>query len=164
MEFINIIITGVDTTLVSTFIESAGESRVIKLKKKFSADFPYQEMELGHIKIDRNQYLFLIGTPLADSYKVIWQRAAKDLAGLIIIVNSNDSKNKIEKAKTLIDKLASLGLPYLVVFNDIKKAGELKKLQQKLKLVAGCPQINISVRNKDAAKQGILSEIGRAHV
>lgn len=157
MEIINIIITGADGSLVSKFIESASGAEAITLRKKFSADFPWQEMELGRVNIGQSNYLYLVGTPLEDEYKVIWQRAAKDLAGMVVIVSPQDPKNEIAKAKTLLNKLATMSLPYLLIFNKVDNAAAGKKLRHKLNLAPECQPINADVSSKDESKQAILS-------
>jgi len=157
MEIINIIITGTDGSLVSKFIKSAAGVAPITFQKKFSADFPYQELELGRVNIDEGRYLYLVGTPLDDDYKVIWRRSAKELAGMVIIVSPNNPKKDIDKAKTLIDKLAALNLPYLVVFTSADKVQDEKKLRRKLNLAAETPHANVDLSSEVESRQAILS-------
>jgi hypothetical protein len=110
---------------------------------------------LDHGHIDRNGIAAdIFGTPGQDRFDPILTQLGGSSLGVILVVDSTDPQT-FSRAKTMIQKTRTFGLPYVVAANkqDVKNALKPEEVRKKMELPQDIPILPcVATKNKGVAE------------
>ena len=113
-------------------------------------------MDFGRITLgDEDLVLYLFGTPGQRRFWFMWDDLVRGAIGAIILVDTR----RLQDSFAAVDFFEARRLPFLIAVNEFDGAprfpeGELRKA---LSLPARVPVITVDARQRDSAKQALIT-------
>lgn len=112
-------------------------------------------MDFGRITLADDLVLYLFGTPGQRRFWFMWDDLITGAIGAIILVDTR----RLEDSFAAVDFFEARGLPFVVAVNRFDGAPlhSASDLRQALALPNRVPMIEIDARNRESAKQALIT-------
>ena len=112
-------------------------------------------MDFGRITLADDLVLYLFGTPGQRRFWFMWDDLITGAIGAVILVDTR----RLEDSFAAVDFFEARGLPFIVAVNRFDGAPihAASDLRQALALPNRVPMIEIDARNRESAKQALIT-------
>lgn len=112
-------------------------------------------MDFGRITLADDLVLYLFGTPGQRRFWFMWDDLVTGAIGAVILVDTR----RLEDSFAAVDFFEARGLPFIVAVNRFDDAPiyAASDLRQALALANRVPLIEIDARNRESAKQALIT-------
>ncbi|MGC0362624.1 signal recognition particle receptor subunit beta [Rhodococcus sp. 27YEA15] len=120
-----------------------------------SKDTTTVAMDFGRITLADDLVLYLFGTPGQRRFWFMWDDLITGAIGAVILVDTR----RLEDSFAAVDFFEARGLPFIVAVNRFDNAPthSASDLRQALALPNRVPLIEIDARNRESAKQALIT-------
>ncbi|WP_067491793.1 GTP-binding protein [Actinomadura hibisca] len=112
-------------------------------------------MDFGRITLPNGLVLFVFGTPGQDRFWFMWDELAKGALGAVVLVDTR----RLADCFPSVDYFERRGVPFIVGVNNFEGSGRHtpEQVRDALDLPADIPVINCDVRDRESAKQVLIT-------
>ena len=107
--------------------------------------------DFGRISIDDEHVLYLFGAPGQERFWFLWDRLFAGALGAIVLVD----QRRIADSWYAIDRLESMGMPFIVACNNFGGEHPLDAVRDALDLDPRIPLVDCDARSRESSK-GVL--------
>ncbi len=112
-------------------------------------------LDFGRITVDDSIRLYLFGTPGQERFEFMWDDLVKGALGAIVIADTR----RLEDCYSAIDYYEVRSIPIVVAINQFSDAPQhrLDQVREALNVAASVPVVRFDARDKESAKQVLLT-------
>ncbi|MGI5167767.1 GTP-binding protein [Spirillospora sp. CA-253888] len=112
-------------------------------------------MDFGRITLPNGLVLFVFGTPGQDRFWFMWDELAKGALGAVVLVDTR----RLADCFPSVDYFERRGVPFIVGVNNFEGSGRHtpEQVRDALDLPADIPVVNCDVRDRESAKQVLIT-------
>lgn len=112
-------------------------------------------MDFGRITLDENLVLYLFGTPGQRRFWFMWDDLVHGAIGAIVLVDTR----RLQDSFAPIDFFENRKIPFIIAVNEFDAAQRfpLEEVRQALALPEGVPVIAVDARNRESAKNALIT-------
>lgn len=111
--------------------------------------------DFGRISLNEQMVLYLFGAPGQERFWFLWDRLFSGTLGAVVLVDTR----RLADSWYAIDRLEHHGTPFIVARNNFPGTGthDLDAVRDALSLPADVPLVDCDARNRESAKQVLIS-------
>jgi signal recognition particle receptor subunit beta len=116
--------------------------------------------DFGRITIDDRTVLYLFGAPGQERFWFLWDRLFAGTLGAVVLVDTR----RISDSWYAIDRLESIGTPFVVACNDFGGPKHTEEqLRKALDLSAHVPLVDCDARSRNSCKAVLITLVQHLH-
>jgi signal recognition particle receptor subunit beta len=111
--------------------------------------------DFGRISLNEQMVLYLFGAPGQERFWFLWDRLFSGTLGAVVLVDTR----RLADSWYAIDRLEHHGTPFIVARNNFPGTGthDLDAVRDALSLPADVPLVDCDARDRESAKQVLIS-------
>jgi uncharacterized protein len=111
--------------------------------------------DFGRISLNDHMVLYLFGAPGQERFWFLWDRLFSGTLGAVVLVDTR----RMSDSWYAIDRLEHHGTPFIVARNNFPGTGthDLDAVRDALSLPADVPLVDCDARDRESAKQVLIS-------
>jgi signal recognition particle receptor subunit beta len=112
-------------------------------------------MDFGRITLDENLVLYLFGTPGQRRFWFMWDDLVHGAIGAIVLVDTR----RLEDSFAAVDFFENRKIPFIIAVNEFQDAQRfpVDEVRQALALSDGVPVITVDARDRESAKNALIT-------